>query len=242
MQPRPYLHSFMQCQTLPGLIGGTIPSTLAFSKTLKPLPCGPHCPPASLGKLLPTPPHPTPTPRPQLLSRTRKSPGLFSFQSPALAGWILIPLFQCESDLFFFNIFTTYFPQLHFQCYPKSPPYPPPHFPTHPFLFFWPWRPPVLGHIQFASPMGLSFQWWPTRPSFDTYASRVKSSRVLVSSYCCFTYRVADPFSSLGTFSSSSIGSPVIHPIADCEHRAGEMAQPLKARLTTKNKTFFYGG
>jgi hypothetical protein len=33
----------------------------------------------------------------------------------------------------------------------------------------------------------------------------------------CFTYRVADPFSSLGTFSSSSIGSPVIHPIADCE-------------------------
>ena len=39
---------------------------------------------------------------------------------------------------------------------------------------------------------------------------------VLVSSYCCSTYRVADPFSSLGTF--SSIGGPVIHPIADCEH------------------------
>ena len=41
---------------------------------------------------------------------------------------------------------------------------------------------------------------------------------VLVSSYCCSTYRVADPFSSLGTFSSSSIGGPVFHPIADCEH------------------------
>jgi hypothetical protein len=40
----------------------------------------------------------------------------------------------------------------------------------------------------------------------------------LVSSYCCSTYRVADPFSSLGTFSSSSTGDPVIHPIADCEH------------------------
>ena len=40
----------------------------------------------------------------------------------------------------------------------------------------------------------------------------------MVSSYCCSTYRVADPFSSLGTFSSSFIGSPVIHPIADCEH------------------------
>jgi hypothetical protein len=41
---------------------------------------------------------------------------------------------------------------------------------------------------------------------------------VLVSSYCCSTYRVADPFSSLVTFSSSSIGGPVIHPLADCEH------------------------
>ena len=39
---------------------------------------------------------------------------------------------------------------------------------------------------------------------------------VLVSSYCCSTYR--DTFSSLGTFSSSSIGGPVTHPIADCEH------------------------
>ena len=29
---------------------------------------------------------------------------------------------------------------------------------------------------------------------------------------------VADPFSSLGTFSSSSIGCTVFHPIADCEH------------------------
>jgi hypothetical protein len=94
-----------------------------------------------------------------------------------------------------------------------SPPLPYPPTPT-----FWPWHSPVLGHIKFACPMGLSFQWWPTRPSFDTYAARVKSSWVLVSSYCCSTYRVADPFSSLGTFSSSSIEGPVIHPIADCEH------------------------
>ena len=41
---------------------------------------------------------------------------------------------------------------------------------------------------------------------------------VLVSSYCCSTYRVADPFSSLDTFSSSSIGGPVSYPIPDCEH------------------------
>jgi hypothetical protein len=41
---------------------------------------------------------------------------------------------------------------------------------------------------------------------------------VLVSSYCGFSYRVADPFSSLGAFSSFSIGGPVFHPIDDCEH------------------------
>ena len=82
----------------------------------------------------------------------------------------------------------------------------------------WPWCSPVLGHIKFAWPMGLSLHWWPTRPSFDTYAARDKSSGVLVSSYCCSTYKVAVPFSSLGTFSSSPIGGPVIHPIADCEH------------------------
>ena len=41
---------------------------------------------------------------------------------------------------------------------------------------------------------------------------------VLVSSYCCSTYRITVPFSSLGTFSSSSIEGPAIHPIADCEH------------------------
>jgi hypothetical protein len=40
----------------------------------------------------------------------------------------------------------------------------------------------------------------------------------LVSSYCCSTYRVADPFISLGTSSSSSIVGPVFHPIDDCEH------------------------
>ena len=40
----------------------------------------------------------------------------------------------------------------------------------------------------------------------------------LVSSYCCSSYRIADPFSSMGTFSSSSIGGPVFHPIDGCEH------------------------
>jgi hypothetical protein len=118
---------------------------------------------------------------------------------------------------FFLIFFIRYFPHLHFQYYPKGPPYPPPHpLPTH--SPFWPWRSPVLGHLKLASPMGLSLQWWPTRPSFDAYAARDKSSGVLVSSYCCSTYRVAVPFSSLGNISSSCIGGRAIHPIADCDH------------------------
>jgi hypothetical protein len=65
-----------------------------------------------------------------------------------------------HNDLFFFikYFFITYFPQLHFQCYPKSLPYPPLPLLYPPIPPFWPWRFPVLGHIKFACPMGLSFQ------------------------------------------------------------------------------------
>jgi hypothetical protein len=82
---------------------------------------------------------------------------------------------------FFFNFLLGIFLIYISNAIPKVPhthlplPYPP----TPPF---WPWRSPVLGHIKFASLMGLSFQWWPTRPSFDTYAARDKNSGVLVSS------------------------------------------------------------
>jgi hypothetical protein len=101
---------------------------------------------------------------------------------------------------------------------PKVPHTHPPPIPYPLTPPFWPWRSPVLGHIKFASPKGLSLQWWPTRPSFDAYAARDKSFGVLVSSYCCSTYRVVVPFSYLGNISSSCIGGPVTHPIADCDH------------------------
>ena len=124
----------------------------------------------------------------------------------------------CRSFSFSFFLFLIrYFLHLHFQCYPKSPPCPPPSSPPTPTS--WPWCSPVLRHIKFSRPRGLSFHWWPTRPSSDTYAAKDTSSRgVLVSSYCCSTYRVADSFSSLGTFSSFSIGGPVFPPIDDHEH------------------------
>jgi hypothetical protein len=41
----------------------------------------------------------------------------------------------------------------------------------------------------------------------------IRALGVLVSSYCCSTYRVANHFSSLGNFSSSFIGDPVLHPL-----------------------------
>jgi hypothetical protein len=46
----------------------------------------------------------------------------------------------------------------------------------------------------------------------------IQALGVLVSSYCCSSCRFADPFSSLDSFSSSFIGSPVFHSIDDCEH------------------------
>jgi hypothetical protein len=39
-----------------------------------------------------------------------------------------------------------------------------------------------------------------------------------VSSYCCSFYWVANPFRSLGPFSSSLIGDPVFSPMVECGH------------------------
>ena len=98
----------------------------------------------------------------------------------------------------------------------QSPLYPPPTLlPYPPTPISWPWCFPVLLHIKFARPRGLSSQWRLTRPSSVT---ETRALGVLVNSYCCSTYRVADSFSSLGTFSSSSIGGLVFHPIGDCKH------------------------
>jgi hypothetical protein len=100
-----------------------------------------------------------------------------------------------------------YFCHLHFKCYPGSPLHTPPaQLPNLPTLTSWPWNSPVLGHIIFARPRD--------SPPNDGQLGHLllhlqletRALGVLVSSYCCSCYRVAEPFNSLDTFSRSSIG------------------------------------
>ena len=90
--------------------------------------------------------------------------------------------------------------------------------PNQPTPASWPWHSPVLGHIIFARPRD--------SPPSDGRLGHLllhmqletRAQGVPFTSYSCSSYRVTDPFSSLGTFSSSSIGVPVFQPIDDCEH------------------------
>jgi hypothetical protein len=116
-------------------------------------------------------------------------------------------------NLCFNFFFIRYFLHLHFKCYPQSPIYPTPALlPNQPAPASWPWHSPVLGHMIFAITKA--------SPPIDGRLGHLLlhiqletgALEVLVSSYCCSSYRVADPFSSLGTFSSSFIRGPVFHP------------------------------
>jgi hypothetical protein len=120
---------------------------------------------------------------------------------------------------FLFPIFIRYFLHLHFKCYPKSPLYAPsPLLPYPPTPASWPWISPLLGHIKFARPGASLTNDGRLGHLLIHMQLETRAPGLLVSSYFFSTYRVADLFSSLGTFSSSSIGGPVFNPIADCEH------------------------
>jgi hypothetical protein len=104
---------------------------------------------------------------------------------------------------------------------PKVPyTFPPALLPYPPTPASWPWHSAVLGHksLQYQeaslpSDGRLGHLLIYMQMQLETWALGV-----LVSSYCCSTYRVADPLSSLGAFFSFSIGGPVFHLIDDCEH------------------------
>ena len=116
------------------------------------------------------------------------------------------------------HYFIRYFLQLHFKCYPKSPLYPPPNLFPYPLTpNSWPWHSPVLGHIKLLDQGAFLPNDGQLGHLLLHMQLETRALGVLVSSYCCSTSRVADPFSSLGTFTSSSIGGPVFPPIDDCE-------------------------
>jgi hypothetical protein len=109
-----------------------------------------------------------------------------------------------------------------FPCFlPESPLYTPhPLLPNPPNLTSWPWHSPVLGHVIIARPRASPpIDGWLGHPLLHMQLeTQPLGGGVLVSSYCCSYYRIADTFSSLGTFSSSFIGSHLFHSIDDCEH------------------------
>jgi hypothetical protein len=99
---------------------------------------------------------------------------------------------------------------------PKPPP--PALLPNLPTPAFWLWHSPVLGHMIFIIPRA--------SPPIDGQLGHpllhmqleIQLWEAVVSSHRCSSHRVADSFSSLGTFSSSFIRGPVFHPIDDCEY------------------------
>jgi hypothetical protein len=129
--------------------------------------------------------------------------------------------FICLVVVFFFFFFLRYLLHLHFKCYPKSLLYPPPallHNPHTPASRSW--HSPVLGHIILERTRG--------SPPIDgrlvhpllhmQLVTQVWGRGYWLINIVNAPYRVADSFSSLGTFSSSFIRSPVLHPIDECQH------------------------
>jgi hypothetical protein len=119
----------------------------------------------------------------------------------------------------FFHFLIRYFLHLHFKCYPKSPLYPlPALLPNQATPSSWPWHSTILGHMIFAQPRA--------SPPIDGQLGhpllhiqlKTQFCRELDRSYCWSTYRIADPFISLGTISSFFFRGPVFHPINECKH------------------------
>jgi hypothetical protein len=118
--------------------------------------------------------------------------------------------------IIFIRYFFSFTSQIPSQKFSIPSPYPAPQ-PTH--FHFLALAFLHTGAYDLPETKALSSHWGPSRPSSSTYANRDSVLGLLVSSYCWSFYRVADPFSSLGIFSSSFFRGPVFDPIDDCEHR-----------------------
>jgi hypothetical protein len=71
---------------------------------------------------------------------------------------LIICLTVLEISIFFFCVCVSKFFYFFSNAIPKVPHTHPPPLPYPPTPPFWPWCSPVLGHIKFACPMGLSLQ------------------------------------------------------------------------------------
>jgi hypothetical protein len=114
-------------------------------------------------------------------------------------------------------VFIRYFLHLYFKCYSESPLYPPPTHPApnQPTPASWLWHSPILGHMISARPRA--------SPPIDGRQGHPLQRMQLETQLWGYwsvliVYRVADPFSSLCTFSHSFIRGIVFNPIDDCEH------------------------
>ena len=70
---------------------------------------------------------------------------------------LFIYFFLCKHSFFFHFLLGIWLIYIS-NAIPKVPHTHPPPLPYPPTPPFWPWHSPVLGHIKFANPMGLSFQ------------------------------------------------------------------------------------
>jgi hypothetical protein len=104
----------------------------------------------------------------------------------------------------------------------------PPPLTNPPTPSSWPWHSPILGHRTFTGPRASPpihdrlghplLHMIPTMCFLCSVVYFLGALGVLVSSYCCFSYGVANSFSSFSTYSSSFTGYPVLHPMGGCEH------------------------
>jgi hypothetical protein len=154
--------------------------------------------------------------------------------------WIpSLPLDVWATD--FFLLLFSLFLYLHFKCYPLSSFFPlktpfliTPSLAHQPTLSCFPVLEfPYTEASSFHRTKGLSPHWCPTRPFSATYAAGALGPSMctlwlvvqslgalgaLVGSYCCSSYGDANLFSSLGLFSSSSIGDPTLSSMVGWEH------------------------
>jgi hypothetical protein len=138
----------------------------------------------------------------------------------------LIPFFLFDLlDIFFIYISNVLY--LHFLVSPSKIPYSPHPMCTNlPTPSSWSWHPPTFGHRTFtgqkASPpiddqqshplLHMQLEPWVLLCEFLVGGLVPGTQEVLIGSYCCSSYGAANPFSSVGPFSSSCIGDPVLSP------------------------------